>query len=315
MKKFLRIVGILVLVLAAVVGIALTYLHFSGIPTYATPKIPDIDVKVTPERVAKGEKIASMLCIHCHSDENNRLVGHEIVDLPPEFGTIYSQNITKDPEKGIGNWTDGELIYFLRTGLRKDGSYAPPYMPKFPLVSDEDMKSIVAWLRSDAYGVKPSKDEAPKSQPSLLTKFLSHIAFKPLPYPEAGVSMPDTNDQLAWGKYLANGQYACFSCHSADFKTNNDLEPEKSEKFYGGGNLLLDLQRNEIKSLNITPDGETGIGNWTEQDFITAMRTGKRKNGEQLRYPMIPYTRLTDNELKAIYAYLRTIPPIKNKVE
>ncbi len=314
MKKVLKILGIILGIVILIIAIGASYIHFSGIPTYAEPQIPDIKVEVTQERVAKGEKIASMLCIHCHSDDNNRLVGKKVNDVPEAFGTIYSSNITKDTEKGIGNWTDGEIIYFLRTGLRKDGSYAPPYMPKFPLVSDEDLKSIVAWLRSDVHAVQAATEEPPISEPSFLVKFLSRVAFKPLPYPEKEIENPDTTDVLAWGKYLANGQYGCFSCHSADFKTNNELEPEKSAGFYGGGNPLLDMQGNIVKSLNITPH-ETGIGNWTEEDFIIAMLMGKRKNGKQFRYPMMPYTKLTDNELKAIYAYLKTIPAIDNEVE
>lgn len=315
MKKALKILGVLLGVIVLVAATGASYIHFSGIPTYDKPKIPEITVKITPERIAKGQKVASMLCVQCHSNDNNSLVGKELIDIVPAFGKIYSMNITMDNEKGIGNWTDGELIYFLRTGVRKNGSYAPPYMPKFPLISDEDMNSIVAWLRTESHSTKASSEEAPESKPSFLVKFLSHVAFKPLPYPEKPIEQPDTNDQIAWGKYLANGQYACYDCHSANFKTNNNLEPEKSEGFYGGGNPLIDMDRNEIRARNISPDGETGIGNWTEEDFITAMQTGKRKNGKQFRYPMMPYTRLTNGELKAIYAYLKTVPKIKNKLE
>lgn len=314
MKKIFKVIGIVLGVVMLFVAIGATYIHISGIPTYDKPQIPTVTVESTPEKIEKGEKIASMLCVHCHSDNNNLLVGKKVEDIPTSFGSIFSANITNHKEKGIGNWSDGEIIYFLRTGLRKDGSYSPPYMPKFPLLSDADIESLVAWLRSDRYAVQASNKVPPKTEPSFLVKFLCRVAFKPLPYPEKKIENPDTTDVLAWGKYLANGQYACFSCHSADFKTNNELEPEKSVGFYGGGNLLLDLQGNIIKSANITPH-QTGIANWTEEDFIVAMRTGKRKNGEQFKYPMLPYTRLTDGELKAIYAYLNSVPAIDHKVE
>lgn len=315
MKKFLKILGILLGSLIVIIASVATYVHFKGIPTYDAPKIPEVKVESTPERIAKGEKIASMLCIHCHSDANNKLVGKRIIDLPPAFGEIYSMNITHDATKGIGNWTDGELIYFLRTGLRKDGSYAPPYMPKFPLLSDEDMNSIISWLRSDAYGLKASSEEPPASKPGFLMKALSNFVdgAKPLPFPASATPVPDTTNKEVWGKYLANNLYACFACHSADFATNSELAPEQSKGFYGGGNKLLDLQGKLILSKNITPDG-TGIGTWTEQDFVNAMRYGKRKNGKQLRYPMLPYNQLTEGEISAIYAYLRTIPAINNTI-
>lgn len=315
MKKLLKILGYSLGIIVIVLAIFATYIHFKGIPTYAQPQIPEVKVEVTPAKVEQGQKIASMLCMHCHTGQDNMMSGRKIDDLPSVFGEIYSMNITQDKEKGIGNWSDGEIIYFLRTGLRKNGVYSPPYMPKFPLLSEDDVQSIVAWLRSGEHGVLPSQEEPPASKPSFLVKMLAQKAFTPLPFPEKAISNPDTTDALAWGKYLTNNLYACFACHSADFKTNDDLNPPNSVGFYGGGNILLDLKGNEIKSKNITPDDETGIGSWTEADFITALTSGKTKNGKQLGYPMMPYTRLTNGELKAMYAYLRTIPAIKNKVE
>ena len=65
---------------------------------------------------------------------------------------------------------------------------------------------------------------------------------------------------------------------------------------------------------NLTPDKESGIGNWTKDQFIKAVKSGQVDGQNALRYPMNPYTRLTDDEVGAIYDYLRTIPPINNKV-
>jgi mono/diheme cytochrome c family protein len=93
------------------------------------------------------------------------------------------------------------------------------------------------------------------------------------------------------------------------------LNPEQSGGFFGGGNPLLDFDGNTIPSKNLTPDKETGIGKWTEEQFVETLKTGRRPNGKMIRYPMIPYAILTDKEMKAIYAYLKTIPPIKNEVK
>ena len=91
----------------------------------------------------------------------------------------------------------------------------------------------------------------------------------------------------------------------------NVFSPELSGDYYAGGNKMLDVNRMLVPSVNITPDKETGIGNWTEQDFINAMKTGFRPDGSLMRYPMGRFHRLTDTEIRHIYAFLRTVPPIK----
>jgi cytochrome c2 len=262
--------------------------------------------------VAQGQKIASMECIACHAGEDGKLTGRLLKELPTEFGTVYSRNITSDNEKGIGTWTDGEIYYLLRTGVKRDGQYIPPYMAKFANASDEDLYSVIAWLRSDK--VQPTSEEVPESSPSFLAKFLSHVAFKPLPFPEKPILPPDTNNVIEHGKYLANAVYNCYPCHSADFKTMNDLVPEKTGGFYGGGNKMPNMKGELITTTNLTFD-ETGIADYTEDEFIQAVKYGKKRNGQLTRFPMFPHIQLTDKEVLAIYAYLKTVPKIKNKIE
>jgi cytochrome c2 len=318
MKKILKIIGILLLLIVVVIGGFASFIAIRGIPKYEVnvPQIPNVEV--TPERVVRGEKIAAMLCRDCHyNSETAKLTGRQLNDAPA-FGKIYSKNITQDKEIGIGNWTDAQLIYFIRTGIHPHtGQYIPPYMVKLIHISDEDMRSIIAYLHSDRAEVQPSKTEPPETEPSFLTKFLTTVAFKPFAFPEKEISNPDTSNTLEWGKYLALYQLECYSCHSRDFAKNDFLTPENSFGFFGGGNEQLrspDGQK-QIFTLNITPDEETGIGNWTEEQFSNAVRSGIVPNGPALRLPMKPYVQLTDGEIHAIYTYLRTVPKIKNKVE
>jgi cytochrome c2 len=92
-----------------------------------------------------------------------------------------------------------------------------------------------------------------------------------------------------------------------------DLQhPENSEGYLGGGNQLRDYNGRTVYSQNITPDKETGIGNWTEAQFIRAVRDGFRPDNTPIRYPMERYNEFTDDELAAVYAYLRTVPPLHN---
>lgn len=313
MKRFLLIlsfaVGILVVIL---LGIAWR-VSSSGLPSYERAPIT-FNVDPTPVKIQKGVKLSSMLCNHCHMSATARqLTGRKVEDIDPVFGEIYSPNITQDSEVGIGSWTASDIAYLIRTGIKKDGTYAPPYMPKLPLMSDQDLESIIAFLKSSHPLVAATREEAPESKPSFMTKMLSRVAFKPLPYPSQPIPEPDTTDVVAWGKYLANGVYGCFHCHSADFKTNNELFPENSEGFYGGGNQLYNLEGEPVLTPNITPH-ETGIGNWSESEFVKSVKYGQQKDGSNTAYPMLAYAALSDREVKAIFAYLQTVPKIENEV-
>jgi mono/diheme cytochrome c family protein len=313
-KRILKIVLGLVAVLALVVGGTLLYINASGIPTYPPGKV-ELKVEVTPERVAGGRRTVQLLCASCHLDNNTgTLAGKPMPDLPPQFGSAHSANITQDPETGIATWTDGELAYLLRTGVRRDGRYTPPWMVKLAKMSDEDVKDVIAFLRSDDPLVRATTAKRPLSQPSLFTKVLSRVAFKPLPYPAAPIPAPDPSNKVEYGKYLVQARALCFSCHSADFAKIDDFVPEKSAGYLGGGNAMPDMTGRTIMTANITPDPDTGIGKWSEDDFVRLVRFGVRPDKTVIVYPMVPFPELTDDDAKAIYAYLQTVPPIKNAV-
>lgn len=316
MKKFFKALLVIIGAVILLAGIAAIFISMRSMPTQATEK-KDIHVDLTPARVEQGTKLASMLCKSCHyNEQTKKFTGRELTEAP-QFGKIFSKNITQDQDAGIARWTDGELIYFIRTGIRKDGRYVPPYMPKLVNISDEDLYSIIAFLRSGNLWVQPDKTLQPESKPSFLPKFLVTIgAFKPFPYPSKKIEGPDTTDKVKWGQYIALYQLECYACHSQDFSTNDYFSPQKSTGFFAGGNKMYDENKHEIYTLNITPDEATGIGKWTEDEFEKAIRFGQLPgNQPALRKPMIPYANLTEAEAKAVYAYLRTVPTISNKVE
>lgn len=314
MKRFLKILVGFLLLVSILAFIGYLVINSRGIPKYETQTIA-LTASQTPEAMARGEKLVSMLCANCHrNNSTGTLAGGPMVDAPPEFGEIYAPNITGDKMHGIGEWTDGEIAYLIRTGIKKDGQYSPPYMAKLPLLADKDLDAIISFLRSDHPMVAADATPDIPSKPSFLTKLLSHVAFKPYPMPEGEIPLPDASDELALGKYLTIN-LECFSCHSADFKTNNYLDPESSPGYMAGGNQMLDKQGRVMITSNLTPHLETGIGGWTKQAFIQAVRYGQKEGENALVYPMIPYVRLTVEEAGAIYAYLQTIPAIENKVE
>ena len=138
--------------------------------------------------------------------------------------------------------------------------------------------------------------------------------MKPAPYPTQPVPVPPAGDAVALGKYLVMGKLDCYSCHSPSFMDINEDDPEKTPGYLSGGNELQDADGQPILSRNLTPDKATGLGNWTEEQFVKAIKTGIRPTGPALRFPMVPFTALTDEEAKAIWAYLQTVPAIKNDV-
>jgi mono/diheme cytochrome c family protein len=315
MRKALRFLLYLAALLVLLIGGFVTFLEVRGIPKYDAPvNIPTVKVDISPETVALGAKIAEVQCNFCHKGADGKLSGKLIGDLPPDFGEIHSANITQSKEHGIGNWTDGEILYFLRTGVRKNGQYAPIYMPKYTHMSDADLKAVIAWLRSDQQMVQAVETPTVQPTPSFLVKFLSFVAWKPMQYPASPIVQPDTNNTKAYGEYLVLGRYECWSCHSADFKTLNFKDPEKTAGFCGGGNLMYNQEGKKMYTANITPDEKTGIGSWTEDEFRKALHESKNKTGKALRYPMLPYTALSDKEVTAIWQYLRSVPAVSNEV-
>jgi len=312
MKKALKFSGITIVILVlVVVGFAI-FINAKGIPSYAVEEV-HFKVESSPESIARGKTLATMLCAGCHlSNDTRKLSGKFMADVPKEFGTIYSPNITQHKESRIAEYTDGELVYLLRTGIKRNGQYAPPYMAKLPNMADEDVNAIISFLRSSDPLV--AADPAPSKQieESFLTKALCYLVFKPFPLPEHTISMPDTNNAVELGRYLVHN-LDCYTCHSADFKTNNYLDPPLSEGYLGWGNQTLNLDGEVVVTQNLTAHG-TGIGNWTKEQFIRVVRSGQKEGEEVLRYPMMPYSLLSEYEAGAIYEYLMTVPPIDNSV-
>jgi hypothetical protein len=316
MKKVLKWLLIIIGIVVLLAGITALIIWLKPLPSYTAEKI-NLKIDYTPERVQNGVRLASMLCRNCHFNESTgKFTGREMTEID-HFGKVIAKNITRHPDAGIGKWTDGELVYFIRTGIKPNGDYVPPYMPKLVHLSDEDMNSLIAFLRSEHPWVQADNTRQQDSKPSFLVKFLVFIgAMEPFDFPKQSINPPDTANVVEYGKYIALYQMECFACHSKDFAKNDYYHPEKSVGFFGGGNEMKNDKGEIVRSANITMDDETGIGSWTEDEFVQAVRTATHpRRKAPLRQPMMPYAGLSENEVKAVYAYLKTIPKINNKVD
>jgi len=313
MKKVFKWLGYTLLSIVALLLCAVAYIHLAPMPTYEV-KAPTLNIEADSARLAEGRHIVLTDCAHCHRSTDGK-VGGDLWVNDAVIGKLWTANITQHPTAGIKDYTNGELAYLLRTGIKRDGHFAGPWMV-FPLMSDEDVASVIAFLRSDAPEVQPSENRQPPAELAFLGKTLLKVFIKPtFEYPKQPITAPPPSDKIAYGRYLATGRWECYRCHSANFETNNDLEPEKSVGYFGGGNPIADKENKPVNSANITLDRETGIGSWTEAQFADAVRFGKRPDGRTLSHLMPPMPILRDDEVSAIWAYLQTVPPVKNAVQ
>lgn len=319
MKKFLKILGIIVGVGVVVIIGGVIYLY-AAFPKVSPPS--NIKVDATPERLARGKYLANHVvgCVDCHSVRDwNYFAGPitpgtegkggerfgEELGFP---GNLYATNITP---AGLGNWTDGEMIRAITAGVNKDGRALFSLMPylSFAQLSQEDLYSIVAYIRS----LPPIQNSVPAST----LNFPMNLIVRTIPRDAKPDPAPDTSDMIAYGKYLVTIG-ACTDCHTPAEKG----QPLPGMDYAGGFAFLLP-DGNIVRSANITSDNATGIGGWTKEFFIKRFKLYDNPEAQKIpaekgKITVMPWTALagiTERDLGAMYSYLRTIHPVKNKVE
>jgi mono/diheme cytochrome c family protein len=317
-----NVLGIVVAAIVLIVGGLLGFLLVAR-PVRATPA--GIKIAATPARLARGRYLVEAVadCSGCHSRRDfNKYTGPVVQgfffsgqSFPPELGfpgTVNAANITPDAETGIGTWTDGEKLRAIREGVSKDGHALFGFMPyaSYAHMSDADALSVVAYLNS----VAPVKNVMERTKLDFPVSLLNRLGPKPLAAPVPG---PNRADKVAYGGYLA-GIAGCIECHSQFDKG----EPVVGMEFAGGHEFQIG--KFVVNSANITPDAETGIGNWSEERFLARFKANAEFNPEtappssQAGFTLMgwpAFAKMQDDDIKAIYAYLRTIKPVHNGVD
>ena len=266
---------------------------------YPTGKI---DYHASNASVAEGRRMAMMTCGPCHyNPSTNDFSGKQMNDIPGFVGKIYASNITQDLKAGIGEYTEGELQYLIRTGISRTGRLLP-FMQR-PNMADDDLKNIIAFLKSDDALVKPNARVPGKTDYSIVGKLAVGTATA-LPYHSNEIKKPE-NDQLALGRYLVDN-LACFHCHSKSFVSLDMINPEKSKGYLHGGNKMKNAAGRKVKSPNLTFQ-EKGMKNWTVEEFKRAIIEGINKEEGIIAYPMPMFPELTDEEVLSIYVYLKSV--------
>lgn len=307
LKKILKWAAIVLLTIIAVLSVVVAArqnLKFDA-------PYPKITTTKDSAVIARGKHLVFSIahCADCHSSQNTdsllalgiepSLSGGYKFDLP--IATIYTRNITPDKETGIGNLSDAELARTLYYGVGSDGRAIFDFMP-FHNISESDMQAILSYIRTQP----PVHNKIPENDYTVLGRAIKAFLIKPTG-PTGAIPKtisPDTT--AAYGAYMVNSLGNCSGCHTKrDMMTGAYI----GEHLAGGNEF--DEKGFKYITPNLTPDSSGRIFSWTFENFKARFRLGKVDKNSPM--PWNSYKQMTDDELKAIFNYLKSVKPAKTK--
>lgn len=314
-NKFYGFIKYFLLFIAIILVIGYVYFNY----TYPkTAPVPKVEIYTTPAQIERGKYLSNnvSICIPCHSERDwtkfsgpvipgtEGMGGQKFEEGYP--GIFFAGNITPS---GIGEWSDGDLLRTITTGVTPDNRVLYPVMPypEYHNLTVDDLNSIIGYIKT----LSPIINEVPASS----IDFPMNFIVKTLP-PESytPIISSDESNSSEYGKYLVSIA-VCQSCHT--LMKNGKLETDKD--FAGGPEF--EINGKLIRSSNITPDIETGIGSWTREDFLRRFKNYTdydfSSGLQNLNTPMpwTAYSGMTEVDINSIYDYLKSVPPVHNKVE
>jgi mono/diheme cytochrome c family protein len=288
MRRLLKWIGYLVATLVLVVAAFVAYVYVASNRVMArtyTVTPPTVPIPTDAAAIARGKYLAEKvaLCTDCHAAD----LGGKVVDDNVAMGRLVAANLTRGRGGLPADYSDADFVRALTHGVKRDGR-SVIFMPSADYVfTPEDLGAIIAYVKA----APPVDRTVPEMSPGPMARALGLFVGFPL----ASASMidhgqprlatpPNPDDSVAVGKYLVSSA-GCYGCHGPQLTGGMGPPP-------GGA--------------NITP---IGIGTWSEQDFIAAIRTHRRPNGTTIDEAMPrAYGEMADGDLSRIYAYLRTVP-------
>ena len=293
MKRALRILLKSLVGLVALIVIAIGTLYFlteRRMNRQYTVNAPRIEIPSDAESIERGRHLARNVsgCVFCHAQD---LGGHVLPEgeLPPG-STLAASNLTPGRGGIGGTYTDADWVRALLHGVGTDGRpllFMPSHDYHF---TGRDLGALIAYLKT----VPPVDRELPEPRIGLLVRALSYTGFPLVPAEHidhdaprlSTAPPPDELSQVERGERLV-GAGACTGCHLGDFTGGAGPPPGAP---------------------NITP---AALAGWSEADFIRLIRERRKPDGTELlpQMPAVIYAGMSDQELKAIWAYLQTVPP------
>ena len=299
LKKAFKILGlIVVLALVAIAAVVAIAQHKYSSQIAQVIEEPDLSLRVAidPARAEEGKRLTGMKgCRDCHGQD---MGGFTFINDPP-IGTFTGPNLTTGKGSVTAGYTDQDWVRSIRFGLNRERRYLK-FMPshEYHALSDEDLTTIIAFLKT-----MPAVDrETVPSKPGPLAKILHMKGNFPMLFPAQLINRAQKppekiapSESPEYGKYLAAG---CVGCHDLD---------------YGGGKIK-GVPPDWPKAANLTAGGE--FAKWSFEDFQKVMKTGVRPDGRKIEPMFMPwpgFAEMTETEMKAIYAFLKTLPGVPSR--
>lgn len=311
-KILLVLVGLIVIAVAALAAFIMSRQSLKFDAPY-----PKIAASTDSGVVARGHYIVRTVapCASCHGDTTKlaaNMAGEEVplsggfyFDIPP--GKIYARNITPDPETGLGRVSDEAIARTLRFGVGHDGRAIFPFMEMQGL-SDDDLVAVVSYLRTQA----PVHNLVPAHALTPLGKALrATVLANPVGPSETPPAVSPRGATLENGRYLVESVALCWSCHTQ----RNEQTGELSGPRFGGATGFTEVTDpgHVWAPPNITSDPTTGrLGAMSEDQFVTRFRAGRLLPGSPM--PWQAFSRMSEEDLRAIYLYLKSVPPVTRDV-
>ncbi len=324
-KKIL--LGIVFIVLIFV-GIMFFYVHVNWNKTYNI-SYPELQASSDSTVIARGKYLVygPAHCSSCHVSSYEEMVnsdkGDEIalkggVDFPlGPLGIISPANLTPDAETGIGRYSDGEVFRMMRHAVKPDGTTTLNLLMPFWNMADDDLVAVVSYLRS----AKPVYNKVQSPSWTFMGKMVRTLAptFQPIEDATPPAVAPPMAATIERGEYLSRYVTNCVACHtSRDPMTYEATGPE----FAGGMEFEPFPELHKVigvdpelwtRSTNITPHPNSALSKFkTSEAWIARFRQGRLVMHSPMDWG--PFSRMTDEDLTAIYLYLNSLEPIENDI-
>lgn len=293
-------------------GIAASVL-LSGTAAKAAESLPlaaPSDHQTGVDLIARGKYLAiASDCAACHTDPDSKKVFAGGYAIHSPMGIIYSSNITPSKQFGIGNYTEEQFSRAVRDGVRGDGSYLYPAMPypSYAGLTDADIHALYAYFMHE---VKPVDEQPQQTALNFPFNMRFSMAGWNLLFLHNKPFKPQEDHDATWnrGKYLVDTVEHCSECHTP---RNALMALQGGDALYSGAML------GSWHAPNLTSDPVSGLGSWSDKDLAQYLQSGHVDGKAQAAGPMAEAVTnslqyLHDDDIKAIIAYLRTLPPVRD---
>jgi mono/diheme cytochrome c family protein len=297
MRKSFKWTGIILSLLIGLIVVAAVSLYTSTslkITKQYSIQPEAVTIPTDAASIERGKHLATVICMECHGPD----LGGKVVFSDPALGLINAANLTPGKGGAGKEFKDADWVRAIRHGVDDQGR-ALVIMPSrgFYYLSDADLGAEIAYLKT----LSPVDKEWADPSLTPIARILAALGAFGEPFAAEAIShsaprpaAPPPGATADYGGYLVN-VLDCRTCHGAQLSGGKDPDPKAPP------------------APNLTPGGD--LANWTQADFDKAMHTGVIPNGRTLKsfMPWKTYGQMTDDELKAIYLYLGSLPTVESK--